>query len=212
MKFFRLLKYGFLGLLSIALLYNLWVAAHIFWWRTHNPTSTAFMRTQLSTLQETQANAQILHRWVTYDRISPAFKKAVIRQEDQKFFTHNGFDWDGIHFAFQRNLKAGKVVAGGSTITQQLAKNLFLSKSRNPLRKIEEAVITLMLETMLPKKRIFEIYLNIIQLGDNVFGIETAAYHYYKIPAAQLSPQQATRLVAVIPNPSKRRVLKRPKK
>jgi len=125
----------------------------------------------------------------------------VIAAEDAKFVDHEGFDWDGIALAIEKNEKRGHIVAGGSTITQQLAKNLFLSGSRSWIRKGEEAVITVMLEAMLDKRRIFELYLNVIEWGSGVFGAEAAALHYFDVSAAHLSPQQAARLAAMAPNP-----------
>lgn len=201
MKIGQLLKYTFLCLLILGLLYHAWVAIQIFWWRTHPPHSTAFMQTVLYQLQEQDPNAKIAYQWVPYERISKSIKKAVIAAEDEKFIYHHGFDWEGIQYAWERNIKKGRIVAGGSTISQQLAKNLFLSKSKNPFRKLEEAIITLMLEAILPKKRIFELYLNVIQWGDHLFGIEMAARHYYHTSAAKLSSQQAAQLAAFIPNP-----------
>jgi monofunctional biosynthetic peptidoglycan transglycosylase len=152
-------------------------------------------------LQEKNPDAELRHRWVPYSRISKNLKRAVLAAEDSKFNHHEGFDWDGIQKAYEKNLKKGKIVAGGSTISQQLAKNLFLSTKRTPWRKLEEAVITLMLEQMMSKRRIFEIYLNVIEWGNGVFGAEAAARHYYKTSAAGLSRWQAARLAAMIPNP-----------
>jgi len=124
-----------------------------------------------------------------------------VAAEDAKFVDHEGFDWDGIQLALEKNQKKGRVVAGGSTITQQLAKNLFLSPSRSYLRKAEEAVITVMLEAMLGKRRILEIYLNVIEWGSGVFGAEEASRLYFGATAAQLSAEQAARLAAMAPNP-----------
>jgi monofunctional biosynthetic peptidoglycan transglycosylase len=138
---------------------------------------------------------------VPYDRISVNLKRAMIAAEDARFAEHEGFDWDGIQKAMDRNARRGRVVAGGSTITQQLAKNLFLSASRSYVRKGEEALITLMLESLLDKRRIFELYLNVIEWGDGVFGAEAAARRYFGIGASQLSPEQAARLAAMAPSP-----------
>ncbi|MCE9633201.1 MAG: monofunctional biosynthetic peptidoglycan transglycosylase, partial [Methylophilales bacterium] len=121
--------------------------------------------------------------------------------EDAKFVDHEGFDWDGIEKAFDKNLKKGKIVAGGSTISQQLAKNLFLSGRKTPWRKLEEALITVMLEKLMSKRRILEIYLNVIEWGNGVFGAEAAARHYYKTSAAGLGAEQAAKLAAMVPNP-----------
>ena len=130
-----------------------------------------------------------------------ALKRAVVAAEDAKFVDHEGFDWDGIERALEKNQKKGRIVAGGSTITQQLAKNLFLSPRRSYVRKVEEAIITVMLEAMLDKRRILELYLNVIEWGNGVFGAEAAARRYFGISAAQLSPEQAARLAAMAPNP-----------
>jgi monofunctional biosynthetic peptidoglycan transglycosylase len=125
----------------------------------------------------------------------------MIAAEDAKFVEHSGFDWDGIQNALDKNEKKGRVVAGGSTITQQLAKNLFLSPAKSYVRKAEEAVVTVLLEAMLPKQRILELYLNVIEWGNGVFGAEAAAQRYFGIPAAQLSAEQAARLAAMAPAP-----------
>ncbi len=125
----------------------------------------------------------------------------MIAAEDANFVEHEGFDWDGIQLALEKNQKRGRVVAGGSTITQQLAKNLFLSPARSYWRKGEEAIITVLLEAILPKDRIFELYLNVIEWGNGVFGAEAAARRYFGISAAQLSSEQAARLAAMAPNP-----------
>jgi len=146
-------------------------------------------------------NAQLRYQWVPYGRISPHLKRAMIAAEDAKFAEHGGFDWEGIQKALEKNRQKGHVVGGGSTITQQLAKNLFLSPAKSYLRKGEEAVVTVMLEAMLPKQRIFELYLNVIEWGNGVFGAEAAARRYFGVPAAQLSAEQAAKLAAMTPSP-----------
>lgn len=188
-------------LAATILLYQLWIFGHIWWWTAHNPTSTAFMDARLNEMREDNPKARLQQQWVPYGRISVNLKRALIAAEDSKFLDHEGFDWEGIQYAYQKNLKKGRIVAGGSTISQQLAKNLFLSKSRNPLRKVQEAVITVMLENTMSKRRIFEIYLNVIEWGDGVFGAEAAARHYYHTSAAGLGAEQAARLAAMVPNP-----------
>lgn len=192
---------GLLALVVLILLYQLWLFLHIWWWVDHNPSSSAFMEQQLSRLQENNPDAELRHKWVDYKRISPNLKRALIASEDAKFLDHEGFDWEGIQTAWEKNLKKGRIVAGGSTISQQLAKNLFLSSKKTPWRKAEEALITVMLEGMMDKRRIFEIYLNVIEWGDGVFGAEAAARHYYKTSAAGLSATQAAKLAAMVPNP-----------
>ena len=192
---------GLLLAIVLVVLYQLWIFMHILWWVQHNPSSSAFMRTSLSTLQEENPDATLKHQWVEYYKISRNLKRAVIASEDAKFVGHEGFDWDGIQKAYEKNWQKGKIVAGGSTISQQLAKNLFLSTGRTPWRKLEEVAITWMLERMMSKRRIFEIYLNVIEWGNGVFGAEAAARHYYKTSAANLSAGQAAKLAAMIPNP-----------
>lgn len=187
--------------LVIFLVYNVWVFAHILYWRENNPDTSAFMRERLSTMQQDDPNAQIKQQWVPYSKISNNLKRALVASEDAKFVDHEGFDWNGIEAAFEKNLKKGRITAGGSTISQQLAKNLFLSSGRTPWRKGEEALITLMLENTMDKKRIFEIYLNMIEWGDGIFGAEAASRHYFNTSAANLTPNQAAKLAAMVPNP-----------
>lgn len=188
---------------SIALIiaYQLWLLCHVFWWQWFNPSSTRFMQMRLAELREKDPGARIEHLWVSYEAISPNLKRAIIAAEDAKFVDHEGFDWEGIQKAIEKNQRRGRVVAGGSTISQQLAKNLFLSPAKTPWRKAEEALITLMLEATWDKRRIFEVYLNVIEWGNGVFGAEAAARHYYGTSAAKLRPEQAARLAGMVPNP-----------
>lgn len=192
---------GLVIFLTLLFLYQLWIFLHICWWIKFNPSSSAFMEDRLEVMQEKNPDVELRYKWVDYPKISMNLKRAVIASEDSKFLDHEGFDWDGIQKAYEKNLKKGKIVAGGSTISQQLAKNLFLSTKRTPWRKGEEVIITLMLENMLSKRRILEIYLNVIEWGNGVFGAEAAARHYYKTNAANLSRGQAAKLAAMIPNP-----------
>lgn len=187
--------------LLLLIAYQLWIFIHICWWINFNPSTSAFMEDRLEILQEKNPNAEIKHRWVPYQKISPNLKRALIAAEDGKFVDHEGFDWDGIQKAYEKNLKKHKVVAGGSTISQQLAKNLFLSTKRTPWRKLEEAMITVMLESTMSKRRIFEIYLNVIEWGNGIFGAEAAARYYFGISARNLSALQAAKLAAMVPNP-----------
>jgi monofunctional biosynthetic peptidoglycan transglycosylase len=200
-KFWRIFWRILLFLFILILLYQAWIAAHIWWWVDHNPTSSAFMQNRLEALKDKNPAAQLQHYWVPYNRISISLKQALIAAEDAKFVDHDGFDWEGIQKAYEKDLKKGKLVSGGSTISQQLAKNLFLNSKRTPWRKGEEVIITLMLENMMEKERIFEIYMNVIEWGNGVFGVEAAARHYYQISAAALAPQQAAKLAAMVPNP-----------
>ncbi len=190
-----------LALFALIMLYQLWLFAHVCWWIKFNPSSSAFMEDRLEVMQDKNPNAELKHQWVDYSKISNNLKRALIASEDAKFVDHEGFDWDGIAKAYEKNKKKGKIVAGGSTISQQLAKNLFLSTKRTPWRKGEEVLITLMLEAVMDKQRILEIYLNVIEWGNGVFGAEAAARHYFGVSAAKLSPEQAAKLAAMVPNP-----------
>ncbi len=197
----RVLAWLVAALFGAALLWLLWIGGHILWYRSHAPQETAFMSQRMDEARAKNPKAQLRYHWVPYERISTHLKRALIVAEDAKFVEHGGFDWDGIQKAYERNRKSGGVVRGGSTITQQLAKNLFLSPEKSYWRKAEEAVVTVMLETMLPKRRIFEIYLNVIEWGNGVFGAEAAAQRYFGVSAAQLSAEQAARLAAMVPSP-----------
>jgi monofunctional glycosyltransferase len=190
-----------LFVVGLVLLYLTWIFSHVLWWNFFNPSSSAFMQDRLETLQEKNPRAKLRHQWVPYGKISLNLKRALVAAEDANFMEHAGFDWDAIQRAYQQNLKKGKVVAGGSTISQQLAKNLFLSPKRSAVRKLEEALITLVIETVMSKERIFEIYLNIIEWGNGVFGCEAAAKHYFKTSAARLDAWEAAKLAAMVPNP-----------
>lgn len=187
--------------LLVLMLAQLWFALHIAYWVKNNPSSTAFMRARLEILREKNPKAQLRHQWTPYSRISPGLKRALIAAEDARFLEHRGFDWDGIRLAWERNRREGKFVAGGSTISQQLAKNLFFSGQRTWWRKGQEAVVTVMIESMMSKQRILEIYLNVIEWGDGVFGAEAAARYHFGGTAAGLSAEQAARLGAMVPSP-----------
>ena len=189
-----------LALIALTLL-QFWFFACIWYYASHNPESTAFMRARLETLREEKPDAKIVYGFVPYSRISPHLKRAVVAAEDSKFFHHDGFDWEGIRKAYEKNVEKGEVVAGGSTITQQLAKNLFLSGERAFWRKAQEAAITVMIEIIMDKRRILELYLNVIEWGDGVFGAEAAARHHFGIAAAHVGPEQAARLAAMVPSP-----------
>jgi monofunctional biosynthetic peptidoglycan transglycosylase len=187
--------------LATVLAIQFWFVVHIWYWAGHNPDMTAFMLSRLERLREKDAKATLRHQWVPYQRISPHLKRAIIAAEDAKFLDHEGFDWEAIQKAYEKNLKKGRIIAGGSTISQQLAKNLFLSGERTWWRKLQEAAITLMIETVLSKRRILEIYLNVIEWGNGVFGAEAAARNHFGVTAASLTPEQAARLAAMVPSP-----------
>jgi monofunctional biosynthetic peptidoglycan transglycosylase len=186
---------------AVFVVYELSILVRLAWWRDHNPESTAFMQSRLERLREKKPDAKLQQQWVPYARISTNLKRAVVAAEDAKFTDHEGFDWEAMQKAWEKNQQRGKVVAGGSTISQQLAKNLFLSGERTPWRKAQEAMITVMLENAMDKRRILEIYLNVIEWGDGVFGAEAAARHYFGTSAASLTAEQGARLAAMVPNP-----------
>lgn len=190
-----------LGVLLLLVLIQCYFFIQICWWIKFNPSSTSFMRNQLAILQEKNPQAQLKQQWIPYERISNHLKRAIIAAEDANFSEHDGIDWTALEKAYQKNNKKGRIVFGGSTITQQLAKNLFLSGQRSYIRKAEEFLITLMLEAVMDKERIFEIYLNVVEWGNGVFGAEAAARHYYGISASSLSAGQAARLAVMLPNP-----------
>ena len=197
----RWLKRLVLGLIALLLLYQFWLFGWVLWWNWVNPDTTRFMEIRLAELQSKDPKAQLKKAWVGYGKISNYLKRAIIVSEDDLFVHHDGFDSEGIQKAMQKNQQRGKIVAGGSTISQQLAKNLLLTPEKTPWRKAEEAVVTLMIETVWSKRRIFEVYLNVIEWGNGVFGAEAAAEHYYGISAAQLSPEQAATLACMVPSP-----------
>jgi monofunctional glycosyltransferase len=196
----------FLGWLALAaagifLAVQLSFLARVWWWKDHNPQTTAFMEASLERLREKKGDAKLRQAWVPYERISVHLKRAVIAAEDARFTDHEGFDWEAIEKAIEKNRQKGRVVAGASTISQQLAKNLFLSADRTPWRKGQEAIITVMIEHVMSKRRILEVYLNVIEWGEGVFGAEAAARHYFGTGAASLGPENAARLAAMVPNP-----------
>lgn len=197
----RWLKLGLLAVLGLVAVWQIWLLGWVLFWNWFNPGTTRFMEIRQAELREKKPDAELKKRWVPYERISVHLKRAIIAAEDAKFTDHEGFDWDGIQKAIEKNQKKGRFVAGGSTISQQLAKNLFLTPRRSLLRKAEEAIITLMIETVWSKHRIFEVYLNVIEWGNGVFGAEAAARHYFGVSAAQLGPEQAARLAGMVPAP-----------
>ena len=183
------------------LLLQVWFLSGLLWVRFHPPEQTAFMSRELSRLQAIHPGATLQYTWVDYDRISPYLRQAALAAEDGRFMEHHGIDWDGIRVAFERNREAGSTVAGGSTISQQLARNLFLSPRRSYLRKGQEVIITLAQEVILDKRRILELYLNVVEFGEGIFGAEAAARHFFGKSAAELSPLEAADLAARLPRP-----------
>jgi monofunctional glycosyltransferase len=199
--FVKALGITLVACLAFVLLLQLWFVGNILYLANNAPSDTAFMRQRLALAKESKPNASFRYQWVEYEQISANLKRALIASEDSGFVDHEGFDWDGIERALEKNRAKGKPVAGGSTITQQLAKNLFLSPSKTWVRKAQEAVITLMLENLLDKERILCLYLNVIEWGDGLYGAEAAAQRYFKTSAKNLSPSQAAKLAAMVPAP-----------
>ncbi len=193
------------GLLTAALValiaLQAWYLVQVWRLADVNPETSAFMERRLAALRAGDPDAGLRHRWVPYQRISPWLARAVVAAEDARFMEHNGFDWEALGKVLEQNVEAGGIVRGGSTISQQLAKNLYLSPTRSYLRKAQEAAITVMLETLLDKRRILELYLNLIEWGDRSFGAEAAARLYYGESAAALGRWQAALLAARIPRP-----------
>ena len=189
-----------------------------------DPQSTSFQRSEAWRLLREHGRIEWAQQWVPYAQISPHLKRAVIASEDAGFNEHSGVEWDAIERALEKNQRAearaekaqsrnpsrpvAAKVVGGSTITQQLAKNLFLSGERTTLRKGQEFVLTLMLESLLSKQRILEIYLNNVEWGEGIFGAQAAARHYFRKDAAKLGPEEAARLAVMLPAP--KRFEKRP--
>ena len=188
-------------LIGVFLGIQLWFFGWVLIWRVTEPGPTQFMRIRLEELQRKNPAARLQHKWVPYGQISVHLKRALIAAEDSKFMQHQGFDIDGIQKAIEKNEKRGHIAAGGSTITQQLAKNLFLWPEKSFVRKGEEAIITLMIEATWSKRRILEVYLNEIEWGTGIFGAEAAARHYFGISASELSPAQAAMLASIVPSP-----------
>jgi len=192
-----------LALLAAAavVLLQLWYLGWIAVYRWVNPKETAFMARERARIEQTRSGAGLRHVWVDYGLISVHLKRAVIAAEDARFIEHEGVDWDAVQKALDANRKRGRPARGGSTISQQLAKNLFLSPERSYVRKGQELVITYMIETLWDKRRILEVYLNVAEWGDGVFGAEAAARHYFGTSASRLGPDESARLAAMLPRP-----------
>ncbi|WP_084349593.1 monofunctional biosynthetic peptidoglycan transglycosylase [Moraxella oblonga] len=200
-KLFRFNLKGFLWrwiiapLLVIVIVFHLLVAGLLGIWKNYPVSNSMFMVTHRI------GGGTVNQKWVDYENIAKSAKQAVIASEDGQFIYHNGFDFDSIEKALKKNEKLGKIQAGGSTITQQLAKNLFLSSHRSYIRKAEEVIITLMIEKMWDKKRILEVYLNVVEFGHGIYGIESASWHYFGKPARELTNAQSALLASMLTNP-----------
>ncbi len=174
-------------------------------YRRTNPKETAFMREQEEAAREKGRRFRKMQYWIPLREIPRDAVNAVIVAEDGTFWTHGGFDWYEFRESVERNLEEGRAARGASTITQQLVKNLFLSASKNPLRKLKEWALTWFTERVMSKSRILELYLNVIEWGDGVYGIEAASRYYFDESASQLTREQAARLAAIIPSPRRHR-------
>lgn len=195
---------GFLKvMIGVFLVLQGYFFVQVLWYVHYNPQHTAFMTAEKERLSSASPPKKINQRWVSYEKISPFVKRAVIAAEDAKFIFHDGVDWDALEKAVQENVAQGRIKRGGSTITMQLSKNLFLSADQSYLRKAQELLITGMLEVVLSKKRILEIYLNVAEWGVGIFGIEAAAQHYFGVSAQQLNGEQAAWLATILPAPRK---------
>lgn len=203
-------------LIAAILLYQLWLFGWVCWYAWQPPQSSAIMREEIHRLRETDPEAGIDYRWVDYAQINVRLKQAVVAAEDGNFVEHGGVDWDAIESAYAHNREleeareaalargrkpSSRPMRGGSTITQQLAKNLLLSNERSYVRKGQELVITYMIELVMSKQRILELYLNVAEWGEGVFGAEAAAQHYFGVPASKLSAYQSAKLAAMLPRP-----------
>nr|WP_240648340.1 monofunctional biosynthetic peptidoglycan transglycosylase [Pararobbsia silviterrae] len=184
-----------------------WCATQVFYfvqigiWTFVNPSDTAFMRAARWRFWHEDQSIAFVHEWVPYDGVSRNLKRAIIASEDADFVNNNGFEVDAMLQAWEKNKKKGHMAWGGSTITQQLARNLFLSTEKTYIRKGQELIITVMLEFWMDKERIFEIYLNSVEWGKGVYGAQAAAAHYYKTDASKLSVGQSARLAVMLPRP-----------
>jgi monofunctional biosynthetic peptidoglycan transglycosylase len=195
----------YLALLGGLLLAALYVAAFpdIAVLKKTNPSKTSFMKFREAEWRASGQKKKVRQVWIPLSGISPYLVKGVIIAEDDKFWSHEGFDYEAIQEAIEKDLKSKKYKKGGSTISQQLVKNLYLSPEKSLLRKLREAVITWKLERTLSKRRILEIYLNVVEWGDGLYGVESASFYYFGKPASQVTPMEASRLVSVLPNPRK---------
>lgn len=191
----RFIKRVLLAVMLLIVAFHILVAALLMMWKTQPINNSMFM------LKHRLFEGKVTQSWADYDAIAKSAKQAAIASEDAKFTQHNGFDLQGIEAAHKKNEASGKMAAGGSTITQQLAKNLFLTSHRSYVRKGEEALLTVMIEKMWDKKRILTVYLNVAEFGNGIYGIDAAAHHYFNKSAAKLNRDEAAMLIAMLPNP-----------
>ncbi|MFA7438256.1 monofunctional biosynthetic peptidoglycan transglycosylase [Castellaniella sp.] len=197
---------GLMLILGVAFLYQIGLFGMVVWFNFRNPDVTPIMRAAVAEQRRHDPQAQLQYQWADWDHISTHLKRAVIASEDTGFMAHDGVEWTAIRQAWEFNRRQSEAGTarrrGGSTITQQLAKNLFLSNDRSYLRKVQELILAYMLETVMSKQRILELYLNVAQWGRTTFGAQAAARHYFRTDAARLNVDQSARLAAMLPNPS----------
>lgn len=191
----------FVWFVAAVLVYQAYLFVSVAWYRWFDPQQTAFMAAEQSRLSRLDPPRVIEHVWVPYKNISRYAKRAVISAEDTGFMSHSGVEWGAIEQAARANFESGQIERGGSTITMQVAKNLFLSSDRSYIRKAQELVIAVMIDSVWSKQRILEVYLNIAEWGVGVFGIEAAAQHYFDTSASRLNPRQAAWLASILPAP-----------
>lgn len=194
-SFGTFIKRVFLAFMLLVVVFHVLVTGLLLIWKTQPINNSMFMLTHRLT------GGEVTQEWVEYDQIAKSAKQAAIVSEDSTFSQHNGFDIKGIKEAQKKNEASGKTTAGGSTITQQLAKNLFLTAHRSYIRKGEEAIITVMIETLWDKQRILTAYLNVAEFGDGIYGIEAAAHHYFNKTAANLNRDESALLISMLTNP-----------
>jgi monofunctional biosynthetic peptidoglycan transglycosylase len=198
---------GAVGLAGLFLVWNLFFPS-LAKYRAQNPKTTSFMEYRQAQWKAEGKKKSITQLWVPLSQVSSYLINAVIISEDDKFWEHKGFDWQAMREAIQRNFRSKHVIFGGSTISQQLVKNMFLNPSRNIFRKAREAILTWRLERALTKKRILELYLNVVEWGDGIFGAEAASAYYFQTRASTLTPDEAARLAAILPQPRRYNPLK----
>lgn len=199
----KLIRWPIYILLAGLLAYAAFIAIQVAWFATRNPDTTAFMRAEIERLANAKPPVTVRQTWVPYGKIATPVKQAVIAAEDSGFARHDGVDWEAIEKAAAENAKRGKIARGGSTITMQLAKNLFLSSDRSYVRKAQEIAIAALIELMMDKRRILELYLNTAEWGIGVFGIEAAARYYFGVSAAEIDAMQAAWLASILPAPKR---------
>lgn len=191
----KLIKWLLFVAVLLIIAFHVMVAGLLTVWQTQPISNSMFM------LAHRLQGGQVTQQWVEYDDIAKTAKQAAIASEDAKFVAHHGFDMQGIEKALEKNQNTGKLSAGGSTISQQLAKNLFLTSKKSYIRKADEALITMMIEKMWDKERILTAYLNVVEFGEGIYGIEAAARHYFNKPASRLNRDEAALLICLLPNP-----------